>query len=392
MTIANNHSGDAPLRVLQVTARYYPLLGGVEMHVHEVARRLAAAGVSVTVATTDTEGNLPTEERAGGVTVRRVRAWPRGRDYYFAPALYGLVASGRWDVVHCQGYHTLVPPVAMLAALRAGVPYVVSFHSGGSSSQLRTAARGVQQRLLGPLLRRASRLIAVSEYEMRLFGERLRPAPGKLVLVPNGAAVAEIDDPPQPDPQAPLIVSSGRLERYKGHHRLIAAMPHLLAHAPGARLRIAGGGSYEAELRRQAAALGVADRVEIAPVPPSDRGGMARLLASASVVALLSDYEAHPLALMEALAAGSPVLVARTSGLTELADRGMARGVAPESSPAQIAAALLAQIEQPITPSRVAVPTWNQCIADLLRIYHAAAHQSNDSIIAGGELREPPVA
>ena len=113
-----------PLRVLFVTPRYAPYVGGVEQHVAEVGRRLAASGCSVCVLTTDPGGKLPSEENVDGVTIRRVRAWPRSRDYCFAPGIFRSVAAGGedWDIVHVQSYHTLVAPLAMLGARRASAP------------------------------------------------------------------------------------------------------------------------------------------------------------------------------------------------------------------------------------------------------------------------------
>src|SRR5579863_4117377 len=165
------------LRVLMVTARYFPLIGGIEMHVHEVGRRLAAGGFAITLLTTlpyALATPLPKEEWVEGMCILRVGAWPRGRDYYFAPEMYGLIARGGWDVVHCQGCHTLVPPLAMLAARHAKIPYVLTFHSGGHSSRLRTSMRGIQWRVQYGLFAGASRLIGVSRSEADYFRRRLR--------------------------------------------------------------------------------------------------------------------------------------------------------------------------------------------------------------------------
>ena len=64
------------LRILMVTPRYLPLTGGVELHVHETARRLVQRGVEMTVLTTDPKEALPAKERIEGIEIRRVRAWP----------------------------------------------------------------------------------------------------------------------------------------------------------------------------------------------------------------------------------------------------------------------------------------------------------------------------
>jgi len=359
------------MRLLMVTPRFFPLTGGVETHVFEVGRRLAAAGDEVTVLTTDRTGALPRTDALDGIAIRRVRAWPRGADLYLAPELGPAIARSGADVVHVQSYHSLVAPVALAGALGARMPTVVTFHSGGHSSRWRERIRARQTAALGPLLRRAARLVAVSRFEADVFAARLGVPPGRIDVVPNGA---DLPDPGRPVAVEPgLVVSMGRLERYKGHHRVIAALPALRARVPEARLRIVGSGPYEGELRALAARLGVADRVEIAPVPAADRAGMAALLGSAGVVTLLSEYESHGLAAVEAASTGRPVLVAGSSALQELADAGIATAVPPDAPPDAVAAALEAQLRRPALPVRVTLPTWDGCAARLSSIYRELA-------------------
>lgn len=363
-------SASGRLRVLYVTPRYYPLMGGVENHVDQVTQRLLRAGVDVTVLTADASGKLPSSERINGVQVRRVRAWPAERDYYFAPAIARVIASEPWDLVHVQSYHTLVAPLAMLAALRAGLPYVVTFHGGGHSSRLRSLARAPQIALLRPLLRRAARLVAIARFEIEHYGQQLGVPAERFALIPNGADLPEVPDVAPAAGDGPLIASVGRLERYKGHQRVIAALPALLETQPNARLRVVGAGPYEPTLRRLATELGVASRVEIGPVPPTDRHGMAALLKQAALVTLLSDYETHPIAALEALALGRPVLVADSSGMRELAERGLARAISLDSRPHDVAAAMLEQLRRPSPPARLELPTWDDCASNLLQLYH----------------------
>jgi glycogen synthase len=358
------------LRILLVTPRYSPYVGGIETHTAEVAKRFANAGHDVTVLTTDLSGRLSRDERVDGVRVLRVKAWPARRDYYVAPGIYRAILRGHWDVVHCQGYHTFVAPLAMLGAVRAGLPYVVSFHSGGHSSDLRKALRPLQRALLRPLLARASRLIASTAFELELFQQHLKLPPGRFVIVSNGSGL--------PCPTAwpgacdeTLIVSVGRLERYKGHHRVIAALPKLIHERPNVRLRIVGTGPYEPNLRRLASRLGVSDRVEIGEISAGDREGMANLLARATLVILLSDYESQGVAVLEALALGRPALVSDTSALSELARQGLARATPVQSTPDRVAAAVLDQLLDPLLPGDARLPSWDDCADALLGIYAA---------------------
>jgi glycosyltransferase involved in cell wall biosynthesis len=361
------------LRVLLVAARYFPYMGGLETHVYEVGRRLVRAGVEVTILTTDVSGRLPAVEEADGMRILRVRAYPANKDYYFAPGIYGIITRGQWDLIHCQGYHTLVPPLAMLAAWRATIPYVLTFHSGGHSSHMRNVLRSLQWMMLRPLLARAGKLICVAGFEAEFFRMRLRLPAERFVVIPNGADLSEMWQRAAPATSQkkdhPLIVSIGRLERYKGHHRVIAALPKVLEHVPDAQIRIAGAGPYESVLQQMARNLGVAERVEIRAVPPGDRRSMAALIARADLVALLSDYESQGIAVLEALALQRPVLVAGTSALQEFADRGLACAIPLESTPEEVAMAMVGQLRQPVVPRNVSLPTWEACAAGLLALY-----------------------
>ena len=360
-----------PLRVLMVCPRFLPETGGTETHVYEVGHRLAAlGGFEITVLTTDRSRRLPSGDSIAGIEVLRVPSWPRRRDYYFAPGIAAVIARRHWDLVHCQGIHSPVPLLAMLSAQRAGLPYLVTFHTGGSSSRLRNALRGTQWRLLGPLLRNAASLIAVSRFEAAVFTRDARLGDKPVIMIRNGGSV------PAPRAETAVvpgqILSVGRLERYKGHHRAIEALPYVLRDVPDARLLIVGDGPYESSLRRLAGQLGVCGRVTIRHIPPADREAMATTLAESSVVAALSDYEAHPVAVMEALSAARPVVGYDRAGVGELIAEGWVRGVAPGAPPVTLARELVTAMSAPSPAARVELPTWDACADQLAQVYRSS--------------------
>src|SRR4051794_7752712 len=205
-----------------IATRSQPEIGGIESHVAEVARRIAARGHDLELLTTDRSGGLPRLARADGYTVRRFRAFPAGRDWYLSPGLFWAALRSRYDLVHVQGIHTLVPPLAMLAAILRRTPFVLTFHTGGNSSSFREKARRTQFRLLSPLLRRAHPLIGFSLYEARRFEEIMGLRPGAITVIRNGGSLPPPKTLVAADPD--LVISVGRLERYKGHHRLVEAL------------------------------------------------------------------------------------------------------------------------------------------------------------------------
>ncbi len=184
-----------------------------------------------------------------------------------------------------------------------------------------------------PLLSRAARLVAVARFEVEEYGEELRLPAEKFALIPNGTELAFADAGPPQRNGRPTFATIGRLERYKGHHRVLAALPEVLRLQPEAKLLIVGSGPYEEELRRQAAELGLGDAVEFTSVPGDRPEEMAELLRRVSLVVLLSEFETHPLVALEAAAAGCRLLVADTGGLSELAAEGFARALPLEQDP-----------------------------------------------------------
>lgn len=352
-----------------VSANSYPVMGGVETHIHEVGPRLVRAGMDVTVLTTDRKRRLPPHEDQDGVAITRVPAWPGSRDYYLAPGILTAIRRGRWDIIHVQGYHTAVPPLAMLGAIRSHTPFVLSFHSGGHASSLRVRGRRAQHAALRPLVARARRLIAVSPFEVRLFGRTMSAPASRFVTIPNGASMPRPSLGVAPSVDEPLILSVGRLERYKGHHRAILAMPHVLSEMPSARLQVVGAGPYGPDLERSISDLGLVDRVSISALPPGERQAMADLLARAGLVVLLSEYEANPVAVMEALGLDRPVLAAYTSGLADLADQGLVRAIPLESDPRVVAEAMVQELRSPTPRRSVVLPTWDACANQLLAVY-----------------------
>ena len=227
--------------------------------------------------------------------------------------------------------------------------------------------RTTQWRLAGPLLRNAVSLIAVSRFEAAALARHARLGDGRVIVIQNGGALP----PPRPGTVAVTgrIVSSGRLVRYKGHQRVIEALPYVMRGVPEAHLLILGSGPYESDLYDLARHLGVSDRVSIKHVAPADRQGMATALAESSVVAALSDYEAHPVAVMEALCVGRPVVGYDVAGVGELIAEGWVRGVPYGAPAATLARELVKAMSSPSLVAHAHLPSWDSCADQLAHVY-----------------------
>jgi glycosyltransferase involved in cell wall biosynthesis len=364
------------MRVLLVAPRYAPSTGGVETHVREIARRLPGLGIDAQVLTTDATGLLPAEDEIDGVRVRRVRAWPTGRDWLAAPGLAPAIRAARPDLVHVHSFQTLVAPVAMAVAAAGRVPALLTAHSGGRRAGIGRALPAIQLTLLAPFLRRPGAVLAVSAFESRLLARRLRIPARSIPVVPNGADLPAADPSVVVDPD--LLVSIGRLEPYKGHERAIHALAARRGRGLASRLLVLGAGPDRDRLLGVAAELGVADRVEITALPGDARHALADRLASAACVLVLSAYESQGIAAWEALGLRRPLVVADGSALAELVAAGAAEGVPidrragdaaldAQTIDAAIDRAIATRTDRP----RVHVPTWDGTALRLAALYRA---------------------
>ncbi|HEY8597928.1 MAG TPA: glycosyltransferase, partial [Thermomicrobiales bacterium] len=105
-------------------------------------------------------------------------------------------------------------------------------------------------------------------------------------------------------------------------------------------------------------------------LPPDDRAAMGDLLRRAALVISLSSFESQGIGIGEAIALGRPALVTNATALAELVERGLAHGAPPDSTPEETARAIQRALEVPLLRAHnVALPTWDDCAADLAALY-----------------------
>jgi len=264
----------------------------------------------------------------------------RGR---FDPRILGdLVALARARgarILHVHGY--AAADFGRLAARAAGAKLVLHEHFADPRMP-------GYQALADRLLRhRTDGAIAVSRSTREfLVEERFVPA-DRVRLIWNGAPLDEFAPVPverarraRQDlglPADALVVGAiGRLNTQKGHRFLLDAAARLLPRMPAARVLIAGDGDLMGELRRQAGALGIADRVLFA----GHRTDVPDLLGALDVFCISSLYEGTPLALFEAMAAGRAIVSTAVDGCREVLEEGVTGVLVPAADAAALAAGL----------------------------------------------------
>lgn len=250
---------------------------------------------------------------AAGVETRFAgarRAWQAGRTL---AQLAEWLAASRAEVLQTFLFHANV--VGPRAARRAGLTAVAT---GIRVAEPRRRWRHALERWAG---RHALRHVCVSRDVAAFARSVMRLPADKLVVIPNGVdaarhAVARPDDLASlgvaPGRKAAVFV--GRLDRQKNPRLLIAAAAEWMERLPQWDLLLVGDGPLREELARHCRRLGIAQRVHLLGF----RRDVSGVLAAASLMICTSSWEGMPNAVLEAMAAGLPVVATRAEGLAEL--------------------------------------------------------------------------
>jgi glycogen synthase len=326
-------------RLLILSWEYPPLIeGGLARHVRKLAEELVDRDIEVHVLTRGGEES-PAEEDAGGVTIHRILepkrptdlgefvAWVERMNSDMLAAGVELGDRFSFDLVH--GHDWLVANACDHLAKRFDAPLVITIHAtehgrhqGWVSKHPQSYIHGVERWITN----RSDRVIACSFYMREQIADIFGVEEERVSVIPNGIDPGDLQpqDPgelrrlrlefAQPDQKLVLLV--GRLVYEKGFQLALEAMPGVIEKVPGTRFLVAGSGTHEIELRRQAQELGLMEHGAFLGWIGDDV--LHSLYPISDICVVPSIYEPFGLVALEAMASGCPCLVADTGGLREV--------------------------------------------------------------------------
>jgi glycosyltransferase involved in cell wall biosynthesis len=318
-----------------------PVYGAVERYVAAVVEGLRARGRDALLLHPDAAELAPLSALAGGSI--RTEAYPPGLESASAvravPWLRTRLRRARPELVHVTDTWT----AGLLAARLAGVPRTIVTHH--------TPELPRRDNLVGRLLWRLAwatrpEVIYTSETDRATDGRDLRAH-----VVPLGVDVARFASAvPAPSADGRLVGNVARLAPQKGQRVLLEAAPLVLRRHPDTRFVLVGDGELREELEQQARSLGIADRV----VFTGSRADVPELLASFSVFALPSYFEGFCYAVVEAQAAGVPVVATPVGGVRETVVPGETGLSCEPGDPASLADGIVRLLDDPDEAGRLA--------------------------------------
>ena len=336
------------MRVGLVCPYSWDIPGGVQAHVRDLAEALIELGHEVSLLTpADEDTPLPPYAVSAG------RALPVRYNGSVARLQFGPVSAararrwlreGRFDVLHLHEPSTLSLSLTVLMLARG--PIVATWHSSMTRSRTLSALSGPLQ----PFMEKISGRIAVSAAARRLQVEHLG---GDAVEIPNGVAVAHYATA-EPLPGYPRPGTVGFLGRYdeprKGMPVLLDGLARLAPDRPELRLLVAGRGDAEDLLSELPPAL--AGRVELlGQVSEADK---ARMLRSVDVYCAPNlGGESFGIILLEAMAAGAPILASDLDPFRRVLDDGRAGTLFRTGDPDSLARGLAGLLDDPAGRQRL---------------------------------------
>ena len=380
------------MRIGLVCPYQWDVPGGVQYHVRDLADTLRGLGHHVEILTPALhEENLPAEHvtwagranavpyngsmaswQFGPVSATRVRRWLR---------------DGHFDVVHV---HEPAPPsVSLLVCMLARGPIVATFHAAAIRSLFLSAWGPVVR----PWLERIAGRIAVSDFARRLQVEHLG---GDAVVIPNGVHVpAFADGPLLPRPRTgPTVGFLGRYdEPRKGLPVLLEAMRTVVRECPGARLLVAGRGDPD-ELR---ALLGPDLEPAVTLLGELSEPDKAAFLRSVDVYCAPNLMgESFGIVLVEAMAAGAPVVAADLDAFARVLEDGDAGVLVRRGDASALARVLVDLLASPARRAeltaaghrRAADFDWATLAQQVLAVYETVAPPGGGEVTAADD--DPP--
>ena len=344
------------MRVLEVCPYDIARPGGVQRHILDLARALGQAGHDAVVLAPGSDA-APTWEQRDGYRVLRIggfREWRMHGTAFEATwassqeldALARLHEERPFDVIHFHTLWTPLLPWQVFRRLAGRVPRrVATFHDTPPPTLSGRITRVAFRLLSRALSSRLDAAIAVSESP----AGHLRLAPTcachRLPPVIDLAPLLELPRPSR-DGQAPTLLFIGRLEPRKGALLLIEAFAQVRRTHPAARLVICGDGVQAGAARALATRLAVADAIQF--TGRLDEAAKRRLYGEADLFCAPSPYgESYGLVLVEAMAAGLPVVAAGNSGYRGVLTGPGAAGLVPPGNVAELAARLSEFLDAP---------------------------------------------
>ena len=340
------------MKILYVTPRYYPHIGGVEYVVKSIAERLAKMGHEVTVLAGEPSVKRAREEFVNNVKVIRWPTWTLKEAFHIPRIRSKLMSTLKElikviDVAHIHSAHAVLPVYIGIKVkeLYPNVKLIFSphYHAHGHTLIRELAWQMLWRKYVRKLIKYSDKIHAVSVVEAERIVRHYPEAKDKLIIISNGVE-EDVFQYKWKGQNSDYTIYAGRIEKYK---RIDEAYEVIKSIDMNLKFFVVGSGPYLQKLKKKLAGK------DVVFLPSQPRETYLQLLSDAKYAVNLSVNEAYSIFIAEALAIGVPCIASTT----------IAKALNAETQKLPYADNVTLLYEAKIA-------TWNEVVKKLVRLYN----------------------
>ncbi len=367
------------MRILITNYSSIFLPGGVNKTIREISKGLAERGHECIVLNVDTGTQIQKIYYYDNkVKIIQVKSYISKYLYGLSPSVYFFLKKNIYklgpDIIHLHGFHTLFTPELAYLVKKRGLPMVFSPHYGIQSHNTwagkylwwlykRTAGRYV--------FKISERIICASEFEANMVAKDFGVA-DKISIIPHGVdrIATKKSTSDKSNKKRLTLLYVGYLLKLKGVQHILRALHELVKYFDNRiLLNIVGEGDYKDQLVTLANKLDVNDKIRWYSFLYGDE--LLKKYEDADIFLLLSQSENYGIVVAEALACGTPCIVANTTALKEFTKEPGCFGIDYPPDPKELAELIIKVYESDVRvgPFSRKIRTWDEVAKDYERVY-----------------------
>ena len=390
------------MKILQIAERFPPAIGGVETHVYNISKGLVDRGSEVVVycsnlAASNANSVLPAKylnHEIDGIKVRRFPAFKlvKSIETTIMPSmLFALLREENIDIIHAHSYGYFPIHCSYLPSKMKRVPIVFTPHFSVETT-VPSAIRKIYDYSLGKLsLQSADRIITITRTEKGEL-ERITGLSSKISVIPNGVNAALFENQTlgikfkrKYRLQKDIVLFVGRLAYSKGLTYLVKAIPNVIEQYPDVHFVFVGKDwGVKSALIYQAKKLGVADSIVFTGPLFGDEFLGAYLAADVFVLPSIAG-EAFGIVLLEAMAAGKPLIASNVGGICDLVINNINGFLVPPADVGALTEKILTLLKNKKLASHMGEVnkekarnfSWEKIVTRLEEVYHQLVSEKN---------------
>lgn len=373
------------MKILTINCTDITQIGGINYSIKRVSEELVKRGHECYVLSIN-PGSLSSKENINGVNVIRVKSPVSKHLYWFSPSMArfltrNLGKSLNTDIAHIHQYRSLLTPEVAYLLRHKHLPFVFSPHY--AREEYNTLAGkyllGYYKPIGNKAFKWAEMVVTNSEYSKYMLMTDFDMRPDKIEVIPHGVDNLEaVKGKVRKASQSSIsLLYAGVLIEKKGIHYIIQTLSELKRRDRQAYLTIVGEGEYEYKLKGLARKLNVEDSISWREPLSSEE--LHQKVMEADIFLLLSRGESYGIVVTEALAAGTPCIVTKTTALTEFLTEPGCFGVSYPPDSNEVADLIIRIHDRNIQvgPFSHKIRTWDKVAIDYEKLYESCIGQGS---------------